>query len=161
MTFIGQTYIGIDPGFKGAVAVLRPDDVAVVYDPPILMVGKKRDHDIQGMVAILEPWSREPNVHVAIEKVHSMPQQGVASVFTFGKGYGIWLGVLATLGLPYELVTPQKWQGVMMDGMQRGKDAARAKAMQLYPKLHDKLKRKSDDGRADALLIATWRQRIS
>ena len=98
---------------------------------------------------------------VAIEKVHSMPRQGVASAFTFGKGYGIWLGVLGTLGIPYEEVTPQRWQGAMLDGMKRGKDANRLKAMQLFPSESDQLKLKKPDGRADALLLATYIKRIN
>ena len=151
-------YIGIDPGFKGAVAILRNDDFIEVIDAPVLTIGKsKREHNIPAMVDILAGYTKTGVV--AIEKVHSMPRQGVASVFTFGKGFGIWLGILSALGIPFEEVTPQRWQGVMMDGMQRGKDANRLKAMQLFPSLSSQLKFKSNDGRADSLLIAEWRRR--
>lgn len=40
------------------------------------------------------------------------------------------------------------------------KDAARVKAMQLFPQVADQLSRKKDHGRADALLICAWAQRI-
>lgn len=158
------TYIGIDPGFKGAVAAIT-ENAAYVSDTPSAIIGKsKREYLIPEMIRILDEFtSREgiliSDVVVAIEKVHSMPRQGVASAFTFGKGYGIWLGILASLHIPYDEVTPQRWQKEMMDGMQRGKDAARVRAMQIFPSLSESLKRKSDDGRADALLIAEWRRR--
>ena len=48
-----------------------------------------------------------------IEQVHSMPKQGVASSFKFGRHYGFLLGVLTALGIPYQTVTPQKWQKAM------------------------------------------------
>ena len=40
------------------------------------------------------------------------------------------------------------------------KDASRVKAMQLYPQIADQLSRKKDHGRADALLMAAWAQRV-
>ena len=158
-------YIGIDPGFKGAVAILNGDSVKVI-DAPVLTIGKsKREHNIPAMVRIFEEYTSQEGIFlggvvVAIEKVHSMPRQGVASVFTFGKGFGIWLGILSTIGIPFEEVTPQRWQGVMLDGMQRGKDANRLRAMQLFPKLSSALSLKKHDGRADALLLAEYRRRI-
>lgn len=152
-------YIGIDPGFKGAVAFLNDNGGARVEDAPTFTIGKsKREHDIHAMVELLMPFSVIGKA--AIEKVHSMPKQGRASVFTFGKGFGIWLGILAACGIPFEEITPQRWQGAMMDGMQRGKDASRLRATQLFPYLADELKLKSNDGRADALLIAEFRRRL-
>lgn len=151
-------YIGIDPGFKGAVAILHPNGEVTVTDTPSGTIGKsKREYFINEMYKILKPY--QDTTDVAIEKVHSMPRQGVASAFTFGKGFGLWLGILTTLGIPYDEVTPQRWQGVIMDGGQRGKDAARMRAITLFPGLAEQLKLKSHDGRADALLIAEWRKR--
>ncbi len=151
-------YIGLDPGFKGAIAIIHEDGVKVI-DAPTLMVGKKRDYHVHEMLRILAPYD-DLYAFAAIEKVHALPPPASrASAFTFGKGFGLWLGVLTGLGIPYEQVTPQRWQKEMMDGMQKGKDASRAQAMALFPELSEELKRKSDDGRADALLIAEWRRR--
>ena len=151
-------YIGIDPGFKGAIAVIT-DNVVQVFDTPTVMITKtRRDYLIPKMTSIVSAFNKTGVV--AIEKVHSMPRQGVASAFTFGKGYGIWLGVLSALVIPYEEVTPQRWQGAMLDGMQRGKDANRLRAMQLFPHMSESFERKKDDGRADALLIAEYRRRL-
>lgn len=150
-------YIGIDPGFKGAIAIIAEEGEVKIIDSPTLMVGTKKEHHVPEMMRILAPYIFD--TVAAIEKVHSMPKQGVASAFTFGKGYGLWLGLLAAMGIPHEEVTPQKWQGAMMDGMKRGKDAARLRAMQLFPQLSEQLKYKVNDGRADALLIAEFRRR--
>lgn len=153
-------FIGIDPGLDGAIAIIEEDGDVKVYDTPTLKIGNKRGFMLQEMVNILRPIAIGPfYTAAAVEKVHSMPRQGVASAFSFGKGVGYWEGVLAALQIPYEEVTPQRWQGVMMDGMQKTKDASRLRAMQLFPQLADQLKLKSNDGRADALLIALWRRR--
>ncbi len=150
-------YIGIDPGFKGAIAVIEELSIQLI-DTPSATIGKtKREYQVSQMYEILNMY-RSDSI-VAIEKVHSMPRQGVASAFTFGKGYGIWLGLLAALQMPYDEVTPQRWQKEMMADMQKGKDASRLRAMQIYPRLTQKLNKKSYDGRADALLIAEWRRR--
>lgn len=45
-----------------------------------------------------------------VEKVHSYPQQGVASTFKFGTNFGMIQGVLAALLVETHLVSPQKWQ---------------------------------------------------
>src|SRR3990167_1939223 len=150
-------YIGIDPGLSGAMAmIIEGEDFVRVYDTPTMKVGKHHEFSLPEMVKLLE--GNMP-IQAVIEKVHSMPRQGVASSFSFGKGVGYWIGILAALRIPYEEVTPQRWQRTMLDGMQKTKDASRYKAMQLFPQLVEQLKLKSHDGRADALLIAEWRRR--
>jgi crossover junction endodeoxyribonuclease RuvC len=80
-------------------------------------------------------------------------------MFTMGRGLGTWEGVLAGLGIPYELVTPQRWKKALMDGMGKDKDASRLQAIRLFPAIAGQLARKKDDGRADALLIAEYGRR--
>ena len=104
----------------------------------------------------LAPWN---SIHVALEKVHSMPGQGVRSMFSMGEGYGIWKGIITALGYPLHLITPQEWKKEMMGGMGKEKDASRLKAMQLFPKIADQLQLKKDHGKADALLIAEYLRR--
>jgi hypothetical protein len=48
-------------------------------------------------------------VRVVLERVHSMPGQGVASTFTFGQGYGWLQGIIAALGLPCIEIIPNRW----------------------------------------------------
>jgi len=154
-------YAGIDPGLDGAIAVLGDGRLQVssadIYDAPSAKIGNKSDFMVADMVNILQRYPGE--VLAAIERVHSMPKQGVASSFNFGRGVGYWIGILAALKIPYEEVTPQRWQADMLNGIQKTKDASRLRAMQLFPQLADKLNLKKHHGRADALLIASWIQR--
>ncbi len=62
-----------------------------------------------------------------------------SAMFTFGRGYGFLLGILACLGIRTELVTPRRWQKPLGIGTAAGlarpewKRKLRAKAEQLYP----------------------------
>ena len=55
---------------------------------------------------------------------------------------------------PYTLVTPVSWKRSL--NLPSDKDAARRLAQQWYPKVADQLKRKKDEHRAEALLIAHY-----
>lgn len=154
--------IGIDPGQTGAVAAIYPTGGHVVLvDAPVEMVkkgkGSKTEYLPAEMARIISEFSPS---HCYIEKVGAMPGQGVTSMFNFGKGYGLWIGILAALGIPYTLVTPQAWKKEIMQGV-GDKDAARGRAQQLFPSMASQLSRKKDIGRADALLIAEYGRRLS
>ena len=152
--------IGIDPGLTGALAVIHPDKTIDFHDTPILNVGKKSVCNPAAMAALLRGYQElDTTLLVALEKVHSMPGQGVASTFTFGEGYGCWLGILAALGIAHELITPQAWKKVMMDGQAKDKDGSRLIALRLFPESAEQLKLKKHHGRADALLIAEFLRR--
>jgi crossover junction endodeoxyribonuclease RuvC len=151
-------FIGIDSGLDGAVAIL-PDGILI--DTPTLTVegkgkSKKREYNVGGMVGVLRPYRVGG---CALEKVHAMPGQGVTSMFSMGVGVGLWRGILTSLLVRFEQPTPQRWQKEMLDGMGKGKDASRLRAIQLFPHLADQLSRKKDHGRADALLLAEYARR--
>jgi crossover junction endodeoxyribonuclease RuvC len=151
-------HIGIDPGLDGAVAI-REDDEIKIFDTPTFTIknGKKKKRlcDSQGMASILSPYVGK-DVHVALEKVHSMPGQGVASMFSMGEGLGIWKGLIAMAGFQITLITPQSWKKKLMQGMGKEKDAARVRAIELFPNKYEELKLKKHHGRADALLISEY-----
>jgi crossover junction endodeoxyribonuclease RuvC len=154
-----MNWIGIDPGLDGAIAVMSDGGITFV-DTPTVSNGKKREMDLYAIARLLKGLTCSQDAMVAIEAVHSMPGQGVASTFSFGKGFGAWLGVLAALNVPHQAVAPQTWKKVMLADGGKEKDASRVKAMQLYPQIADQLSRKKDHGRADALLMAAWAQRV-
>ncbi len=147
--------IGIDPGLSGAVAILP---AGVVSDTPTAVTanGKTRRHVyLPGEMARIVREYATGDCHAYLEAVHSMPGQGVRSMFSMGHGLGLWEGILAALGVPYTLVTPQRWKREMM-GSVTDKDAARVRAVQLFPHLAGELARVKDHGRAEALLIAEY-----
>lgn len=161
-------YIGIDPGLSGALAAIYPGGAVEVHDVPTLDVGRngkvRREYNTWAMGGLLMGVESPPGGRrrlAIIEAVHAMPGQGVRSMFTLGYGLGVWEGLLAGHGIRYERVTPQRWKRALMDGMGKDKDAARLVAMRLFPELADQLKRKKDDGRAEALLLAEFGRRVA
>ena len=144
------TTVGIDPGLTGAIAFLEPGQPSV-EDAPVV----NREMNPAGMVALL----RGPDIGLAvIERVGAMPKQGVASTFRFGFGCGVGRGVVAAMGIPIMLVTPQEWKREF-GLIGQPKEASREKALQLFPELSGELDLKKHHGRADALLIAEWGRR--
>jgi crossover junction endodeoxyribonuclease RuvC len=156
-------YIGIDPGLSGALAEIFGEGNAAVHDTPTMVVSgvkEKRVYNTAAMAHILSPYRGNLEVLVVLESVHSMPKQGVASSFSFGQGLGMWQGIIAALGLPLEMPSPQRWKKEMLADQGKDKDASRFKAIQLFPSLADQLKLVKHDGRAEALLMAEYGRRL-
>jgi len=82
-------------------------------------------------------------------------------MFSMGHGLGLWEGIISALGLPYELVTPQKWKKAILIGVGDGKGASIVRALQLFPQVAEELHRKKDHGRAEALLLAAYLRETS
>ena len=90
--------IGIDPGLHGAVAILDPaGEFVSVTDLPIvrdLSLAWVDGGEFQSLIlAALEGRSAAATV----ERVSSMPGQGIASSFLFGVGFGSILSVLQAM----------------------------------------------------------------
>lgn len=143
--------IGIDPGLSGAVAALTDsgefidvNDLPVIRDRSLAWI----DGDLLRMMLLTYIGPKR----VVIERVSAMPKQGVASSFQFGVGFGSLLGVVQSLGLPLELVTPATWKRAL--GLSSDKHASLHKARLLFPTADLRLAK--HDGRAEALLLAHW-----
>ena len=136
---------GIDPGAKGAIALLDYDHVEI-FDMPI--IGK----EVNG-IEIASIFGEFRPSHIFLEQVNSFGM-GRTSAYNFGQGVGVLKGVFQALKIPYTLVTPQKWKKSY--GLSKEKDHSRLLATRLYPQLADQFKRKMDDGRSEALLIAKY-----
>ena len=142
--------VGIDPGITGAVALVG-DGFLAVEDMPTVGAHKKRVVDSLALAEILRGW--QPT-HTLIERVHAMPKQGVSSTFRFGQTLGRIEAVVSLTGGPVYYVTPAKWKRHF--GLGRDKEDARRLAIERYPHIADRLHRKKDHGRAEALLLATY-----
>lgn len=103
MTSQCQFTLGIDPGVNGGMCLLNSNNDIV----------------------LLEAWSTESafvehldecieisggNLTAYVEKVASMPAQGVVSVFTFGENFGFLKGAIRGLKVSLNLVLPKEWQ---------------------------------------------------
>lgn len=148
-----QVFIGIDPGKSGAIAFLDNRQRILIYDFP--------DQTAVTTLRSIAEYRTTGRVNAVIEKVSARPGQGVVSMFRFGTNYGEWIGRLTALGIPYDLVVPQKWQKAVMDsGRQKDKKkASLERARRLFPQAQSLLTRKKDHNRADALLIAEYCRR--
>lgn len=153
-------FVGIDPGKSGAVLAIKSTlEIILVADTPTLKGRKGREYDIPEMAATLRRATLGRPCEVVIERVHSMPSQGVVSTFSFGMGYGIWLGILGALELPYRQVRPSDWMKHLLKGMPgEGKERAILFARQMFPALElvPPGCRVARDGRADAACLAYY-----
>ena len=99
--------IGIDPGKNGGMAALRDDGQIMrisAYESDTDFIGK------------IYAWNRllpATKTRCIVERVHSMPGQGVASTFSFGRSVGFIHGVLTAHELPWEEIIPQEWQKIL------------------------------------------------
>jgi crossover junction endodeoxyribonuclease RuvC len=148
--------IGIDPGLDGGLALLQPEGLTMSV-MPVVAGGTKRYLDEQALVQWLSGW---PTARVWIEAVGARPGQGVVSLFSFGTGWGLVRGICAGLGLPYQLVRPQEWQGEVLKGMPKGSEYL--VASRLWPQAEWRATprcTKPHSGLVDAALIAEYGQR--
>lgn len=143
-----RVYLGIDPGGKGGIAAIGYDEEANTFVPYWTMpLEKLTERDIwEGLRFRHASWA-------VLEKVGASPQMGRTSAFSFGKSYGFLRGVLTASKIPFDEVSPQKWQkalGCLSGGDKR---VTRAKAQQLFPNI------KVTHAIADCLLIAEYARR--
>lgn len=137
--------IGIDPGASGGLACFNEERQGEVW-----AFSKLTEHDLAEVVKALSG----AGVFAFIERVHSMPKQGVASSFKFGDNAGFLRGLLVANSIPFEQVVPSKWQkylGCLSGG---NKNVTKARAQQLYPHI------RVTHGIADAILIAEYGLRV-
>jgi len=145
-----MVFVGIDPGLSGALALYDPArDWLEVHDCPTLKVNGKGEMFLPGIIDIL---GSAEVIGCIIERSQAMPKQGVSSTFSYGTGYGSYLGILAALGMPHTKIGPQEWKRKLR--VPSDKDGARARASELLPAHTGKWLRKKDHGRAEAALLA-------
>lgn len=145
-----MTYIGIDPGKKGAFAVMDISDVSIAYVLP---------WDEKKFVNEMRIMDRGNSV-ACLEHVHAMPGQGVTSMFTFGENFGFIQGVLTAFGIPFELVDPKKWKKEF--SITADKNTSISVCKRLFPDvslLPTERSKKENDGMAEALLMAEYARR--
>jgi crossover junction endodeoxyribonuclease RuvC len=144
-------YLGVDPGTTGALVVLEPNGEFVdALLMPTVASGKSNRVNGAAIAAFLAQY---PIIHAFFEKVGAMPGNGGTSMFTFGHAAGLVEGVILGGQIPFTHITPQAWKkAAKLIGSE--KDAARSRAVQLYPRLRILDQKIKGQAYADALLIA-------
>lgn len=145
--------IGVDPGLVSGAWGAIDHHGAYRAGGPIPHADRRIDvrqwrHDLREAMG-------HQDVVVALESVHSMPGQGVASTFAFGRAVGAIQAVLDLLAVPVTLAEPRIWKRSM--GLTADKGSSLALARSLWPTAP--LARMKDHGRAEALLLAEWLRR--
>lgn len=137
------TVVGIDPGWSGGAALIGPTGAQAIK-----FTGKNEF----GIMTELNKLLMFADV-CYIERVHSFPNQGVASTFKFGKIYGFLRACVMECSTPIIDVTPYAWQKAL-DCLSGGdKNVTKQKAQELFPGI------KITHATADALLIAEYGRR--
>lgn len=177
-------YAGIDPGKRGAIAVLD-DSGAFVFlgTTPLVESGPKgRDeYDVPSIRDLFEPLHQAAGgLFVTVERIGAMPvlfarkKKPGQEVADFGAGGSIvnfnrgvtrgfeWL--LVAMRIPHLAVPPQTWQRVMHEGTPLGDTKQRSilAAHALFPNVslrRTPRSKKLDDGCAEALLLAEYGRR--
>jgi|TARA_Y100001951_G_C11243335_1_gene241880 Holliday junction resolvasome RuvABC endonuclease subunit len=147
---------GIDPGYSGGIAYIETIDKLLTAERvPIYKAkigAKKRNYlDVWKITKTLSEMKPD---HCFIEKQQAMPQQGVSSTFFTGLNYGIYLGLLVALNVPYTEVHPKVWKKALL--CNKDKELSRKRASELMPHGSELWSKKSDEGVAEAALIAYY-----
>ena len=152
--------IGIDPGISGAICFFDNGKIIDVIEMPTMAEGKKKKKQVNGnqLYNELKKYLSEINIDeacVVVEHVTAMPGQGVTSMFNFGQSFGVIKGICSAMQLPIHFIRPTKWKKYF-NLINTSKDASRSRAIELFPKVSEKLKRKKDSNKADSILIASY-----
>src|SRR5678816_2283590 len=136
-------FIGIDPDLSGGIAALDASGavVSVVAMPAT---------EVDVLVAL----KFSDGARAVLERVSASPQMGTVSAFTFGRGFGGLRMALAAQMIPFDEVTPGKWQQVMGCRTGGDKNISKRRAQALFPSV------KVTHKIADALLIAEYCRRL-
>jgi len=129
---------------------------------PITGEKKSKRIDVVGLSTFFlnldQPFS---DMLVILEKVGTMPKQGIVSAFNFGKGVGYLECMFKLLRMPYVEVRPQEWKKEVLKGMDwKGiKRISVEFCLQRYPEVPllrtDRCKVPCD-GLSDALCLAEY-----
>tara|TARA_B100000427_G_C15167291_1_gene445742 strand:- start:56 stop:550 length:495 start_codon:yes stop_codon:yes gene_type:complete len=152
--------IGIDPGITGSLCFFEDGKIIDILEMPNMAEGKKNKRQVNGSQIYNEIFSRikgldKKNIRVVIEQVSAMPGQGVTSMFNFGQSFGVLKGICSAMQLPMYFVRPAKWKKYF-NLINSEKDASRTKAIEIFPYISEKLSKKKDSNKADAILIASF-----
>ncbi|MBO7447412.1 hypothetical protein J6U78_03690 [bacterium] len=150
-----MTIIAIDPGLNGGIAWKGSDGKVNAVKMPqtiegideVLMTARMDHYPAPDFVGddpanmTVGTCSLDPQTVCYMEEVHSMPGQGVTSMWTFGEHYGMLIGLLYGLQIPRIPVRPKVWQKAI--GASRPappKDATRSQKARIVQEAKNQIK---------------------
>jgi hypothetical protein len=152
-----ETYVGIDNGVSGALAVVHRGEDPVMLVMPVQRARKGNEVD----VGAVEYWLKKhaPSATLVLEEPGGSKSAKAAA--SMAGSFHALRSVAEMMGYRWHRITPQQWQKVMLPGCKAGdtKERALAKARQLWPGaswLATDRCRTAHDGLVDAALIAEF-----
>lgn len=151
--------LGIDPGFTGGCAIVNSKfELVDAWQMPTRKPKNVTEIDAHTLAHMID----KSGVATAyVEFVVSRPRQ--AHQFRFGISTGVVHGVLETLGLTIHTIAAQRWkagvglaQRAVNEHTSISKARSRALASKIWPAQAHLFKRTTDDGVAEAALIALY-----
>lgn len=151
--------LGIDPGFTGGCAIVNSKfELVDAWQMPTRKPKNVTEIDAHTLAHMID----KSGVATAyVEFVVSRPRQ--AHQFRFGISTGVVHGVLETLGLTVHTIAAQRWkagvglaQRAVNEHTSISKARSRALATKIWPAQAHLFKRTTDDGVAEAALIALY-----
>lgn len=147
--------IAIDIGVSGAMAIMDTEKrLLEVFDLPVLADGPASRRTINGPL-LAELVFRSHATRAFVEVVGPRPGEGAVGAFAFGRSRGVVEGVLAAAAIPVTWLAAPTWKRAVgiPPGKDGAKDAARSKAIAIWPGEAARFARIKDHGRAEAALI--------
>ena len=163
-----KTYIGIDPGNKGYIAVIDHNGTREYYS-----IADNDYHDIAIFLKNIKTIYGDKCM-CCMESIHAIFGSSAKATFSFGEVFGVLQGLLIALEIPYHLVPPKTWQKkiwISQDKVYKtfagkktidNKSTSINAARRLFPT--EDFRRTSkcknvDDNKCDATLIAEYGRR--
>jgi hypothetical protein len=165
-----KTYIGIDIGLKGAIAVISPDGVITTHIMPVI----KDQLDMRGLQDLMDLTiinQSSSSMSAVFEKLGVIFGSSKATAFSMGMQLGAIEMLCVSQNLSYSKVPAKQWQKDMFMGINeitnsKGKRDTKAMALVAVKRLFPQLKlafgeraTKPHDGLVDAVLMAEWARR--
>jgi crossover junction endodeoxyribonuclease RuvC len=146
--------VGVDPGLDGALAVVTEFGVVSVHDLPTIGGGPdgRRQLDALAFRDLLVEIGQV--AMVVVEQLHAMPKNGSQTAFSQGDTFGVIRGITQAFDRPLTIIGRAAWHKAVGFPSGAGKEWALAKVRAEHPEVADRLARKMDADRAEAVLIA-------
>jgi hypothetical protein len=148
-------YIGVDPGQKGGLALIK-EGLAIEYTiMPDTVKGIAEWLVEVNYIA----FSEDNKIAMVVELAQAFPGAGAVGMFNYGRHFGCFEALAGAYNIPYHEVRPAVWKKDM--GLNAKKVNAISLCERLFPTVNLVFPRhkKQSDGAAEAILIAEWARR--
>ena len=152
-------YLGIDPGSPLTFALISPTGKWIARATGDLVggkIGKYFRNSPEACAYVVKNWQANTHypLHAVIESIGPRQGEGVVTASEFVASMKISQMMCVCYGIPYTLVSPQKWKKSL--SLDSDKEKSRMLARQLWPDKAEVLKFKKAHNLAEAALLGYY-----